>query len=101
MSDRILDPLDFMDFEICVNCMKGKQTNIRRLGANRTSYVLELIHKDICGKFPMAAWTGQQYFITFKDEFSQYDYLYLIHEKSQSLDVFKNYKAEVENQLNK
>ena len=27
--------------------------------------------------------------------------MYLIHEKSQSLDVFKNYKAEVENQLSK
>ena len=27
--------------------------------------------------------------------------MYLIHEKSQSLDVFKNYKAEDENQLNK
>ena len=40
-------------------------------------------------------------FITFIDNFSQYDYLYLIHEKSQSLDVFKNYKAEVENQLSK
>ncbi|RVW25652.1 Retrovirus-related Pol polyprotein from transposon TNT 1-94 [Vitis vinifera] len=28
-----------------------------------------------------------------------YGYLYLIHEESQSLDVFKNFKAEVENQL--
>ncbi|RDY03069.1 hypothetical protein CR513_13386, partial [Mucuna pruriens] len=30
-----------------------------------------------------------------------YDYLYLIHEKSQSLDVFKSFKAEVELQLGK
>ncbi|RVW68066.1 Retrovirus-related Pol polyprotein from transposon TNT 1-94 [Vitis vinifera] len=43
----------------------------------------------------------QQYFITFIDDYSRYDYLYLIHEKSQSLDVFKNFKAEVENQLSK
>ena len=28
-------------------------------------------------------------------------YIYLIHEKSQSLDVFKSYKPEVENQHNK
>ena len=28
-------------------------------------------------------------------------YLYLLHEKSQSLDMFKIYKAEVENQLTK
>ena len=49
----------------------------------------------------MAAWNGQQYFITFIDDFSQYGYQYLMHEKSQSLDVFKNNKAEVENQLSK
>ena len=33
--------------------------------------------------------------------FSRYGYLYLIHEKSQSLEVFKSFKVEVENQLNK
>ena len=49
----------------------------------------------------MVSWNGQQYFITFIDAFSRYDYLYLIHEKSQSLEVFKSFKVEVENQLNK
>ena len=47
------------------------------------------------------SWNGQQYFITFIDDYSRYGYLYLIHEKSQSLDVFKNFKTEVENQLSK
>ncbi|KAJ4713114.1 Retrovirus-related Pol polyprotein from transposon TNT 1-94 [Melia azedarach] len=28
----------------------------------------------------------------------RYDYIYLLHEKSQALNVFKNYKAEVENE---
>ena len=37
----------------------------------------------------------------FIDDYSRYVYLYLIHEKSQSLDVFKNYKDKVENQLGK
>ena len=49
----------------------------------------------------MASWNGQQYFITFIDDYSRYGYLFLIHEKSQSLDVFKRFKAEVELQLNK
>ena len=69
--------------------------------ANRYSDVLELIHTEICGPFPTPSWNGQQYFITFIDDYSRYGYLYLINEKSQSLDVFKNFKAEVENQLNK
>ena len=37
----------------------------------------------------------------FIDDYSRYDYLYLIHEKSQSLDVFKSFKDEVELQLGK
>ncbi|RVW49821.1 Retrovirus-related Pol polyprotein from transposon TNT 1-94 [Vitis vinifera] len=74
---------------------------MRKKNANRCSDVLELIHTDICGPFPTPSWNGQQYFITFIDDYSRYGYLYLIHEKSQSLDVFKNFKAEVENQLSK
>ena len=35
----------------------------------------------------------------FIDDYSRYGHLYLIHERSQSLDVFKIFKAEVENQL--
>ena len=60
--------------------------------------ILELIHTNICGPFPTPSWNGQQHFITFIKDYSCYGYLYLIHEKSQSLDVFKNFKAEVENQ---
>ena len=74
---------------------------MRKKDANRCSDILELIHTDICGPFPTTSWNGQQYFITFIDDYSRYGYLYLIHEKSQSLDVFKNFKAEVENQLSK
>ena len=101
VSDGILDSLDFADFEICTNYIKGKQKNTRIFGANRATNVLELIHRDICGPFPTVSWNGQQYFITFIDDFAHYGYLYLIPEKSQSLEVFKSFKVEVENQLNK
>ncbi|KAL0368209.1 UNVERIFIED_CONTAM: hypothetical protein Scaly_1039800 [Sesamum calycinum] len=80
---------------------KGKQTNMRRYEANRAMDVFELIHADICGPFSSTAWNGQQYFITLIDDFFRYGYIYLIHEKSQSLDVFKSFKVEVENQLGK
>ncbi|KAL5571599.1 hypothetical protein UlMin_021196 [Ulmus minor] len=82
VSDGILESLDFLDFDICVECIKGKQTKTKKLGANRATDVLELIHTDIY-------------------DYSRYGYLFLIHEKSQSLEVFKTFKAEVELQLNK
>ena len=37
----------------------------------------------------------------FIDDYSRYGYLYLIPGKSQSLDIFKTFKAEVELQLGK
>lgn len=46
-------------------------------------------------------WNGQTYLISFIDNYSRYDYLYLLHEKLESLDVFKIFKIEVGNQLSK
>lgn len=63
MSDGILDSIDFTNFDVGVECIKGKQTKGKRLGAYRATNVLELIHTDICGPFPMASWNGQQYFV--------------------------------------
>ena len=100
VSDRIVQSLDFTYFKVYVKCSKEKQTNVKKLGAKKSSSVLELIHTDIGGPFPTTSWNDQQYFIMFFfDDYSRYGYLYLIHEKSQSLDVFKNFKVEVENQL--
>ena len=99
VSEGIVGPLDFTDFKTCVECIKGKQTNKRKLCATRCTKVLELIHTDICGPFPTASWNGQQYFISFIDDYSRYGYIYLIHEKSQSLKTFKVFKTEVELQL--
>ena len=79
VSDEILNPIDFTDFDICVNCIKGKQTNKRIFKAHRTSDVLELIHTYICGSLHAATWNCQQYFMTFVNNFSRYDYIYPIH----------------------
>ena len=72
VSEGILDPLDFLDFQVCIECIKGKQTNMRKKNANRCGDVLELILMDICGPFPTLSWNGQQYFITFIDDYSRY-----------------------------
>jgi transposase InsO family protein len=41
---------------------------------------------------------GFDSFITFTDDYSRYGYIYPIKEKSEALDKFKIFKAEVENQ---
>ena len=82
MLNGIIHSLDSAGFQVCIECIKGKQTNVSRLGANKCSDVLELIYTNICKPFPPTPWNGQQYFITFIDDYSRYNYLYLIHEKS-------------------
>jgi len=77
---------------------KGKQTKHKRLGANRSSSVLELIHTDIFGPFPTTSWNDQRYFISFIDNYLHYEYLYLIHEKS-SLWTYSKY-SELKLKLN-
>ena len=77
-----------------------KRKNKHKLGAERDKDILKLVHTNICGTFP-TPWNGQKYYISFINDYSRYDYLYLIHEKSQSLDVFKSFKAKVELQLGK
>ena len=99
VNDGVLSTLDFADFETCVNCIKGKQTNKSKKGAKRSTNLLEIIHTDIyC---PDMDANGLKYFITFTDDYSRYMYLYLLRSKDEALDAFKVFKAEVENQCEK
>jgi hypothetical protein len=44
---------------------------------------------------------GDRYFIMFTDDYSRYGYVYLMRHKSESIEKFKEFRTEVENQLNK
>ena len=44
---------------------------------------------------------GYEYFITFTDDYSRFGYVYLMKRKSETFEKFKEFRAEVENQLGK
>ena len=79
VSDETLDSVDFTNFNVYVECNKGKQTKQKKHSAYIATDVLELIHTDICRPFPTPAWNGQQYFVSFINDHSRYAYF---HEKS-------------------
>ncbi|KAK0594627.1 hypothetical protein LWI29_010132 [Acer saccharum] len=59
------------------------------------------MHIDVCGPMSIQARGGYEYFITFTDDYSRFGYVYLMRHKSNAFDIFKAFKAEVENQLEK
>lgn len=52
VSDESLDSIDFINFDVCIECVKGKQPKTKNFGAYRDTNVLELIHIAIYGPFP-------------------------------------------------
>ena len=69
--------------------------------SERASDLLVLVHIDICGPMSSIARGCFQYFITFTDDFIRYGYIYLMRNKSESFEKFKEFQNEVQNQLGK
>ena len=99
VNEKVLNTLDSTDFDTCIDCIKGKQTNKFKKDAKRSTNVLDIIHSDICCLDIDTH--GPKYFISFIDDCSQYMYLYMFHNKDEALDSFKVFKAEVEKQCGK
>ena len=67
----------------------------------RAKDLLLIIHSDVCGPFTEMARGGFCYFITFIDYLLRYGHLFLMKNKSESFEKFKEFKAKVENQAGK
>ena len=102
IKDGHLEPLDFDDFPVCESCLEDKMTK-RPFNAKgrRAQDLLELVHSDVCGPMSIQARGGYEYFITFTDDYSRFVYVYLMKRKSKACEKFKEFRAEVENQLGK
>ena len=61
MKNGILENLDFNNFEMCVDCIKGKHIKHTKKGATRSKRLLEIIHTNICGPLPIPCFTGERY----------------------------------------
>ena len=94
--------MDFDEFPVCESCLEGKMTK-RPFNAKgrRAQDLLELVHSDICGPMSTQAKGGYEYFINFTDDYSRYGYVYLMKQQSKAFEKFKEFRAEVENQLGK
>ena len=100
IKKSILPLLEFLDIEQYIDCIKGKYVKKIKKDAKRSAGILKIVHIDICGLFPVKSVDGYDSFITFIDDYFRFGYIYPIKERSEALDKFKTFKAEVENQHN-
>ena len=73
LSKGKLLELKSIDFDMCENCILGKQKNMSFLKTSRTlkAKKLELVHTNLWGPSPIASLRGSRYYITFIDDSSR------------------------------
>ena len=84
----------------CESCVYGKSTRapIPQQGRTRAEKVLDLVHTDVCGPFPVKSLGGSKYFVSFVDDHSKFAWIYPIQAKSDVFGKFKVWLAMAENQ---
>ena len=85
----------------CQTSVESKYVKHPYKSVERNSNHLDLIHTDICDMKSTPSRGGKKYFITFIDDCTRYCYVYLLNSKDEAIDAFRQYKTEVENQLEK
>ena len=100
MKSGILNSIAFEPIPMCESYLEGKMTK-RPFKAKgyRATKPLELVHTDVCGPMRVQARGGYEYFVNFTDDYSRYGFVYLMRQKSETFDKFREYKAEAEKKL--
>ncbi|UYV68298.1 hypothetical protein LAZ67_5003753 [Cordylochernes scorpioides] len=92
----LVDGLQPQDLEgvffFCEGCQLGKAHRKSCNPSDGKNYQLgEFIYADICGPMQTQSLSKYLYFCLFKDYFSGYRHIYFIKNKSDVLDIFKEY----------
>lgn len=84
--------LSFLSFELillCESCLENKMTKGPfRAKGNHTTQLLELIYTNVCSLISIQGRGRYEYFVTFIDNYSLYEYIYLMHKKSEVFAKF-------------
>jgi len=70
-------------------------------GGKRVKHILDLMHNDVFGPVKVPSLGKSVYYVSFIDDFSRNTWRYFLKKKSKVFDKFKEFKALVENQIEK
>ncbi len=65
----------------------------------RSKCQLELVYSDVCGPMSTPSLSGALYFVMFIDDYSWWCHTYVMKNKFEVLERFKEYQAKVENEF--
>lgn len=91
------------DSKICDVCMGGKMTRKKypKKSSSQTYGVLELIHTDLMGPIEESTPSGNRFVLTMIDDYSRYNTIYLLKNKSETASKIKEFVAMMENKFDK
>lgn len=80
---------------MCPICIQSKQTRLsfNRLFRKYSKRPLEIVHSDICGPISPSTFDDKNYFVTFLDDYTHFSIVYLIKNKSELFQCFREYEA--------
>jgi len=82
----------------CDACILGKHSKQSFHDSHsRAHRKLELIHSDLCGPMPIPSANGNKYIMTFIDDYTRICWVYLLKNKSDAFQTFKNFHKWIEN----
>ena len=78
-----------------------KRVIFLRVGKEKKSEKLEIVHIDVGGIDQVSSLGGSNYYVTFIDDATRKTCVYCIKKKSDVFNTFKKWKALVENETRK
>ena len=83
------------NISFCESCVEGKMSRkpFKPVGEVRSTRRLQLVHSDVCGPMQTESFGGARYFVTFTDDFSRCCNVYVMKNKSDVLEKYKEFEA--------
>jgi hypothetical protein len=103
LKRNLFPDLKQIDLDFCEHCVCGKQKRVifLRVGKEKKSERLEIVHKDVWGPSHVSSLAVYHYYVTFIDEATIKTWVYYIRTKYDIFDTFKKWKSLVENETGK
>ena len=102
-SRKLLPDLKQVSLEFFESCVYGKHKRVRflRVGKQKKSENLELVHTNVWVPAHVQCLGVSRYYVTFIDDATRKTWVYCIRQKYDVFSTFKKWKALVENETGK